>query len=229
MAAWLTVVIIGESLAPDDGHGAGVAVGSVMVVLLTIVSIVALAACVADTVRLHRIDSGARQRAGQRTAHHPARAHPYSYPPRHRLRWIANWIALLILLGIGVAVLPFPVNGVAYLTGAENSSVFLPLSYSQECGRGDCSTWTDGTLASGASVSWPRQVPLGQEFTVREPTWDWGFGAELINDDASAIASVVLGVLADGFCVLVLIFLVILAHRWGPHGPHGRHARAAGR
>jgi hypothetical protein len=41
MAAWLTVVIIGESLAPDDGHGAGVAVGSVMVVLLTIASIVA--------------------------------------------------------------------------------------------------------------------------------------------------------------------------------------------
>jgi hypothetical protein len=92
-----------------------------------------------------------------------------------------------------VVVLPGRVNGVAYLTGAENSSVFLPLSYSQECGRGGCSTWTDGTLASGASVSWPRQVPLGREFPVREPVWDWGFGAELINDDGSAIASVVLG------------------------------------
>jgi hypothetical protein len=106
---------------------------------------------------------------------------------------ILSCIALLIPLGIGVAVLPGLVNGVAYLTGAESSSVFLPLSYSQECGRGGCSTWTDGTLASGASVSWPRQVPLGREFPVPEPVWDWGFGAELINDDASAIASVVLG------------------------------------
>jgi hypothetical protein len=111
-------------------------------------------------------------------------------------------------------VLPVLVNGVAYLTGAENSSVFLPLSYSQECGRSGCNTVTDGTLASGASVKWPRRVPLGQEFPVREPVWDWGFGDELINDDASAIAAVALGALVDGFCVLLLVFLVKLAHRW---------------
>jgi hypothetical protein len=229
VAAWLTVAVMRGSLAPNGGYGEGVAVGSVTVVLLTIGSIVALAACVVDTVRLHRVDSGVRQRAGQRTAHYPARAHPYSYPPRHRLDLILSSITLLILLGIGVAVLPVLVNGVAYLTGAENSSVFLPLSYSQECGRSGCSTVTDGTLASGASVNWPRRVPLGQEFPVREPVWDWGFGAGLINDDAAAIAAVVLGVLADGFCVLLLVFLVILAHRWGRHQEKGRHARAAGR
>ena len=151
------------------------------------------------------------------------------YLPRHRLSLIANWIALLILLGIGVAVLPFPVNGVAYLTGAENSSVFLPLSYSQECGRGGCNTWTDGTLASGASVSWPRRVPLGQEFTVREPAWDWGFGAELIKRRRERDRVRRPRGAGRRSCVLVLIFLVVLAHRWGPHGPHGRHARAAGR
>ena len=159
----------------------------------------------------------------------PVRAHPYSYPRRHRLSRIANWIGLLILLGVGVAVLPILVDGVGYLTGAENSSVFLPRSYSQECGRDGCNTVTDGTLASGASVIWPRQVPLGQEFPVREPLWDWGFGAQLINDGAGAIASVVLGVLVDGFCVLLPVFLVKLARRRGRHGQQGRHARAAGR
>jgi len=220
VAAWLTVVVIGEWLAPADGHGAGAAVGSVMMVLLAVVSIVALAACVVDTVRLRR--------AGQRTAHYPARPHPNSYPRRRRLTLIANWIGLLILLVIGVAVLPFPVNGVAYLTGAENSSLFLPRSYGQECGH-SCYTVTDGTLTNGASFSWPRKVPLGQEFPVREPVWDWGFGDQLINDDATATAAIVLGVLADGFCVLVLVFLAVLAHRWGRHGQHGRHARAAGR
>jgi hypothetical protein len=70
-------------------------------------------------------------------------------------------------------------------------------------------------------------VPLDREFPVREPVWDWGFGAELINDDAIAIASVVLGVLVDGFWVLLPVLLVKLAHRW--RRPRGRHARAAGR
>jgi hypothetical protein len=157
----------------------------------------------------------------------PVRAHPYSYPRRRRLSRVVNWIGLLILLGVGVAVLPILVNGVAYLTGAENSSVFRPVSYSQECGRDGCNTVTDGTLASGASVIWPRRVPLGQEFPVREPLWDWGFGAQLINDDAGAIAAVVLGVLVDGFCVLLPVFLVKLAYR--RRRPLGRHARAAGR
>jgi hypothetical protein len=128
-----------------------------------------------------------------------------------------------------VAVLPVLVNGVAYLTGAENSSVFLPLSYSQECGRSGCNTVTDGTLEGGATVGWPRRVPLGQEFPVREPVWDWGFGAQLINDDAGAIAAVVLGGLVDGFCVLLVVFLVKLAYGWGRYRPQGRHARAAGR
>jgi hypothetical protein len=57
VAAWLTVAVMRESLADDGGNGVGVAVGSVMVVLLTIVSIAALAACVVDTVRLRRVDS----------------------------------------------------------------------------------------------------------------------------------------------------------------------------
>jgi hypothetical protein len=215
VAAWLTVAVIRGYLADDGGNGAAVAVGSVMVVLLAIVCIVALTACVVDTVRLHRVDSGVRQRGG--------------LPPRHRLDLILSSIALLIPLGFGVAVLPDLVNGVAYLTGAENSSVFLPLSYSQECGRSGCNTVTDGTLARGASVSWPRRVPLGQEFPVREPVWNWGFGTQLINDDTSAIASVVLGVLIDGFCVFLLVFLVMLTQRSGPLRPRGRHARAAGR
>jgi Na+/glutamate symporter len=36
VAAWLTVAVMRGSLAPNGGHGAGAAVGSVMVVLLAI-------------------------------------------------------------------------------------------------------------------------------------------------------------------------------------------------
>jgi hypothetical protein len=64
-----------------------VAVGLIFVLLLTVVAIVSLAASVVDTVRLRRRAAGVRQRAVQRTAHYPAWAYAYSYPPRHRFTW----------------------------------------------------------------------------------------------------------------------------------------------
>jgi hypothetical protein len=53
VVAWLTAAGLLGSLAPD-ASGAGVAVGSIFVLLLTIVAIVSLAASVVDTVRLRR-------------------------------------------------------------------------------------------------------------------------------------------------------------------------------
>ena len=88
VVAWLTAAGLLGSLAPDGGSGAGVAVGSIFVLLLTVAAIVALVASVTDTVRLRRRDPGVRQRAAGLTAHHPARAHAYSYPPRHRFTWV---------------------------------------------------------------------------------------------------------------------------------------------
>jgi hypothetical protein len=221
--AWLVVAGLMGALAPNGG-GAGVAVGTIFVLLLTVVAVVGLVASVVDTVRLHRLDPGLRQRARQRTAHYPATAHAYSYPPRHRFTWIFSWVMLLILLGIGVASLPSLVDGVAYLAGAENSSVFLPLSYSQDCGRSGCNTVTDGVMGSGANATWPSQVPLGQAFPVREPLWNWGFGSQLIDGDGTAIAFIFLGVLFVGFSVLVLVHLVKLMRRYLRHRQQSRSA-----
>jgi hypothetical protein len=221
MVAWLTAAGLLGALAPS-GSGAGAAVGSVFVVLLTVFAVVGLIASLVDTVRLHRLDAGLRERAGQRTAHHPARAHAYSYPPRHRYSWVFGWIVMLVLLGFGVPVLPGFVNGVAYLGGAESASVFLPVSYSQDCGRSGCSTVTDGVLANGAGVTWPGQVPLGQAFTVHTPLWDWGYGSGLIDGDGTAIGFIVAGVLLDGFAVLVLLALVRLVRRWIRHRRQSR-------
>src|SRR5581483_12051732 len=100
---------------------------------------------------------------------------------------------------------PALVDGVAYLAGAETTATFVPTSYGQICGRGGCSNVTNGYLGTGSSAApatWPHQVPLGQPFTVREPLWNWGFGAVLIDGDGSAIAYIVLGVLLGGFSVL---------------------------
>ena len=81
---------------------------------------------------------------------------------------------------------------------------------------------TYGVLATGASVTWPDQVPLGQSFTVREPLWDWGFGAQMIDGDGSAIGTIVAGLLLNLFGVFILVHLVKLARRWLRHRQLGR-------
>src|ERR1700734_3612262 len=198
VVAWVTACGLLGSLAPN-ASGAGLAVAAIFILLLTVVGIVALVASVVDTVRLRRRGVDLRRRAAGRTAHYPVRAHAYSYPPRHRFTWVFSWVMMTILLCIGVASLPGLVGGVAYLAGAENSTTSLPLSYAQVCGRGGCSTVTYGVLATGARVTWPDQVPLGQSFTVRQPLWKWGFGAQMIDGDGSAIGTIVAGLLFNLF------------------------------
>src|SRR3984957_16735020 len=221
VVAWLTACGLLGSLAPN-ASGAGLAVFAIFILLLTVVGVVALVASVVDTVRLHRRDAGVRRQALRRTRHYPVRAHAYSYPPRHRFTWVFSWVMMLILLGIGVASVPGLVDGVAYLAGAESSSTFLPLSYGQDCGRSGCSTVTYGVLANGTSVTWPEQVPLGRSFAVREPLWDWGFGAQMIDDDGTAIGTIVAGVLFTITGVFILVHLFKLARRWLRHRQLGR-------
>jgi hypothetical protein len=212
VVAWLTVTALVGGLAPD-ARGPGLAVAAIFVLLLTAVAVVGLVASIADTVRLRRRDPGLRARAGQRTVHYPARAHAYSYPPRHRFTWIFGWVMMLVLFGIGVAALPGLVDGVGYLAGAESSTAFLPTSYGQACGRSGCTTVTNGVLASGAQVTWPDKVLLDLPFPVRQPAWDWGFGSQLIDGDGTAIGFIFAGVLFDGAAVLVLVHLVKLVRR----------------
>jgi hypothetical protein len=133
---------------------------------------------------------------------------------------VFSWLVMAIVLGLGVAALPALVDGVAYLAGAENTATFVPTSYGQECARGGCSTVTNGYLGTGsnaAPATWPRQVPIGLPFTVREPVWNWGFGAQLIDGDGSAIAYIFVGVLLDGFSALILFAAYKTVRHWQQH------------
>jgi hypothetical protein len=204
------------SLAPN-ASGAGLGVASVFIVLLALAAVAGLAGSVADTVRVHRLDPGVRRAARPRTAHHPVGAHPYRYPPRHRWTWVFGWLVMVIMLGLGVSLLPALVDGVAYLAGAENTATFVPTSYGQDCGRSGCSTVTKGylgTASEGSAETWPGQVPLGVPFTVRQPVWNWGFGAQLIDGDGTAIAYIVVGVIFDGFSAFILFAAYKLVRRW---------------
>lgn len=225
--AWVTAAGLLGGLAPD-GSGPGVTVGAIFVLLLTGAVIVGLVASVVDTVLLRRRYPGVRRQAKRRTAHYPVRAHASSYPPRHGFTLLYAWFVMAIVFGIGVVSLAGLVDGVAYLTGAESSSTFTPTAYGQACGRSGCHTVTNGILSDGTSVTWSREVPLDQPFTVREPLWNWGFGSGLMDGDPIAILYIVLGLLFDGFCVLVLVHLVKLARNWLRHRRQGRPLASPG-
>jgi hypothetical protein len=233
--AWVVTLGLLGSLDPN-ASGAAVAVPAIFVLLLTAVFVVAVVASIVDTVKLHRVHPDVRSRAGGHVAHYPARAHAYRYPPRHRFSWVFAWVFMAILVGIGVAVLPGFVDGVAYLAGAESNATFVPVSYGQQCSRSGCSTVTNGYLESGSagfsgslggapggsfaggtSVTWPGKVPLGQPFTVRKPLMDWGFGSELIDGDGTAIGYMFAGVLLDGAAVFVLFAAYKLGRNWLRH------------
>jgi hypothetical protein len=78
-------------------------------------------------------------------------------------------------------------------------------------------------------VTWPDQVPLGQAFAVREPLWNWGFGAQMIDGDGTAIGTIVAGVLFNLFAVFILVHLFKLARRWLRHRQLGRQMAGATR
>jgi hypothetical protein len=236
---WATVISVVAFLVASgllgarapDADGAGVGVASVFILLLGAVAVVGLVASIVDTVRVHRLDPGVRAKAAPRTVHHPVRAHAYRYPPRHRWTWVFSWLVMAILLGLGVVALPALIDGVAYLAGAENTVTFIPTSFGQMCSRGGCSTITYGhlgTTAGGATATWPGQLPIGVPFTVREPIWNWGFGGQLINGDGTAIAYLILGVLLDGFAVLILFALYKAVRQWLRHRQQAGSGLATG-
>jgi hypothetical protein len=86
---------------------------------------------------------------------------------------VFSWLVMAILLGLGVVALPALVDGVAYLAGAESTATFVPTSFGQMCGRGGCSTITNGYIGTGsnaAPATWPGQVPIGVPFTCGSPS-----------------------------------------------------------
>ncbi len=222
VVAWLVAVGVVGSQSPN-GAGAGTDVAAILVVLLTVAAVAALVASVIDTVRLRRLrrqHPGVRQQAAQAAAHHPVRAHAYGYPPRHRASFVFLWLVLLVVVGLGVAAVPAVVNSVAYLAGAGTSATFVPVSYKTVCSRYGCGTSTQGYLLTAAghvAADWPGEVPLGKPFSVRRPVADWGFGVNLTAGKTGAILDIVLGVLLDGFSVLILVFAVRLVRRWLRH------------
>src|ERR1700677_1995276 len=110
-------------------------------------SLIGLVTALVDTVRLRGFGAEARRTARENVEHHPVYAHAHRYPPRHHVSWVAALFMLLTMTAIMVIILPEEVNSVAYVAGAESHDTFNPLNYAQDCGRGGCTTVTQGYLS----------------------------------------------------------------------------------
>jgi hypothetical protein len=200
--------------------GSGPLAVLVLVMLFGVLTVAGLVVAVTDSVLLGRRPAALRKRAADYAAHHPVHAHAYRYPPRHVGAWVAGWIVMLGILGLGVLFLPGVVNGVAYLAGG-NSATFVPESYAQSYGyHGGDTPVTEGILQTGSgsvSATWPNVVPLGQPFRVREPVWTWGLGSALIDGDGTAVIALVCSLLFVGAAVFVLFFMYRLVRNWLRH------------
>jgi hypothetical protein len=217
LLALVVFSIIGSHLWANASGALGVISGLVVLVLLAL-AVTGLVMALVDTIRLHRRHGTVAAEARLRTSHHPLIAHAYRYPPRHH---VSAWFGRLVLLGclvLAIGYLPAQVNGVAYLAGAGPTATFFPTSYGQNCGRGGCSTITNGTLVQdghAARASWPGMTSLGLPMTVRAPVWQaWGSTVSLTGDTANAIIAIIVGLFMDAVGVLGGVGLVVMVQHW---------------
>jgi len=192
----------------------------VLMTVLGALTVIGLVIAIVDSVLLGRRPAALREQASAAAAHHPLRAHAYRYPPRHLLSWVATWLVLVCVLGLGVLFSPGLVNGVSYLADG-NSVTFVPQSWQTSCTyRHGCMTITDGILETGGggmNATWPDQVPLNHPFLVREPVWKWGLGEALIDSDRLAVITICLSLLFIGFSVCAVVFFVKMVRNWLRH------------
>ena len=92
-----------------------------------------------------------------------------------------------------VIELPVEVNAAAYLAGAGQTAVFVPVvNEGTHCGRGGCHSSTGGYLqGSGVLATWPAVVPLGRPFPVRTVVWH-ALGSENMDGGGYAVTRLLL-------------------------------------
>jgi hypothetical protein len=194
-----------------------------IVIALAILTVVSIVAVIVVSQQLRRMPRSVITAATPIARRHRRGGRAHHFPPRHLFPWLVRWTGMLIILFVAAVAVPGTVNGVAYLAGVGGTVVFDPLSHQTNCTQYACDTATDGVLETGTgrmSATWPKVVPLGQPFRIREPEWRWGLGAALIDSDGIAVAAVVLSLLIEGLAVLVLVRLSMLIRNWWRHRQH---------
>lgn len=129
-----------------------------------------------------------------------------------RLGRILVWVPFALLGTFLLASVPLwvgtQVNAVAFLAGAEKQGTFIPVTYSQSCGKGGCRVVTDGFVQhTGERLTWQAKVPLGKPFPIWLPVTNWA-GAWLVEDNGAAIGDLIFTFVIECLSVVLGIFFL---------------------
>jgi hypothetical protein len=183
------------------------------------VGVACAAVAVLQSVRLRRSSQETRASADRIFAQDQARQSARHYPRWNALFQVVLWAGMLMIVAVAVVSVPAVVNGVAYLAGAEKTVTFDPVSHETVCHtRGGCEVVTEGIMETGGQgteASWPHEVPLGKPFPIRQPYWQWGLGAALIDSAVIAVVAILVSLLIQAFAVFIVgrMFIRIRARR----------------
>ena len=177
------------------------------------------AVAVVQSVRLRRGPQEIRASAGKVFAEQQARQSARHYPRWNALFQVVLWTGMLMIVAVAVVSVPAVVNGVAYLAGAEKTVTFDPVSHETVCHtRGGCEVVTEGVMETGGQgteATWPHEVPLGKPFPIRQPFWQWGLGAALIDSAVIAVVAILVSLLIQAFAVFIVVRMFIRVRaRW---------------
>lgn len=166
--------------------GANLTATYVPMAILFVIAAVGIIAVLVDTVRLRRAGKTVRDAAREKVTHHPVHAHVFRRP-HHVGSWLMGIFMVTVITILMTVFIPGEVDGAAYLLGAGRQTTFHADSYGRECGKGGCSTVTDGYLSdSGTRARVLADMPLGATKPVREPVWNWGTGRGVIESTGQA-------------------------------------------
>jgi hypothetical protein len=208
ITALAAFIAIGVNAWPNATGATGAICGLILMGLLAL-ALAALTVVVVDSFRLRGRHPAVRAGAFSRVSYHPVATHPFRSPVHHWVSHVFVFVFMALWIGLAIGFLPDQVNAAAYAVGAGNSVTFMPLSYSQVCGRGGCSNDTEGVLETSPPINatWQHQVPLGQPFKVRQPVWD-GWGSPDLMDGVSA-GGAIFGALFFDIPTIFIVFALV--------------------
>jgi hypothetical protein len=186
---------------------------------LGVLAVACGAVAAVQSARLKRSSREVRAPADQVFAQDQARQSARHYPRWNALFQVVLWAGMLMIVAVAVVSVPAVVNGVAYLAGAEKTVTFDPVSHETVCHtRGGCETVTEGIMETGGQgteATWPHEVPLGKPFPIRQPYWQWGLGAALIDSAVIAVVAILVSLLIQAFAVFLVVRLISrVRRRW---------------
>jgi hypothetical protein len=103
--------------------------------VLAAMTVAGIIAVVVSSAHLRRTAPEVLAQATPIAAQHKHGRCAHHFPPRHLVTWILCWVGLALFLFVAIIGVSAPVDGIAYLAGADKMVTFDPISHNTSCSQ----------------------------------------------------------------------------------------------